>query len=80
MNNWGIPDWLENTSCERDKCCVFAALSLLINTNQEKLKPGEHIINDARIINKENIARCGGLQFDKGTKNFLNGSTQNIVK
>jgi len=62
MNSWRIPDWLEAEILERDKACVYCGVVLL-----EKMPPHgsrrtvatwEHIINDARIVTRENIARC----------------------
>jgi len=73
MNNWGIPDWLEKEVRERDKACVYCGIQLI-----EKMPPRgprqavatwEHIINDASIITRENIARCCvACNSSKGTK------------
>ena len=62
MNIWDIPDSLENEVRARDKKCVYCGVEML-----QKVPPGsprkavatwEHIINDARIITRENIALC----------------------
>jgi hypothetical protein len=62
MNNWGIPDWLEEEVRQRDKTCVYCGIQMI-----EMMPPGgtreavatwEHIINDASIVTRENIARC----------------------
>lgn len=62
MNHWGIPDWLEKEVKDRDKTCVYCGTQMI-----EQMPPGgprkavatwEHIINDANIITRENIARC----------------------
>ncbi len=62
MNQWGIPEWLEIEVTARDKTCVYCGVLML-----EQMPPRgprktaatwEHIINDARIITRENIARC----------------------
>ena len=70
MNNWGIPDWLEKHIIERDKCCVYCGVKFGSSTQSRKTQASwEHIINDARIINKENIARCCvACNSSKGTK------------
>ncbi len=62
MNVWNIPDWLEKEVRKRDKYCVYCGVPMI-----EKMPPRgprkavatwEHIINDASIITRENIARC----------------------
>lgn len=73
MNNWNIPDWLEEEVRERDQNCVYCGVRLI-----EKVPPNgprksaptwEHIINDATIISRENIARCCvACNSSKGTK------------
>ena len=73
MNDWGIPDWLEKEVKERDKTCVYCGTQMI-----EKMPPRgprkavatwEHIINDASIITRENIALCcAACNSSKGTK------------
>ena len=73
MNRWGIPEWLEKEVRARDNACVYCRARML-----EKVPPGgsrraaatwEHIINDASIITRENIARCcAACNSSKGTK------------
>ena len=73
MNNWGIPNWLEKELQERDKTCVYCGIQMI-----ERMPPRgprrnvatwEHIINDASIVSRENIARCCvGCNSSKGTK------------
>ena len=73
MNNWGIPDWLEKEVRERDKTCVYCGILMI-----EKMPPHgtrrnvatwEHIINDASIVSRENIARCcNSCNASKGAK------------
>lgn len=62
MNLWGIPDWLEEKVKERDNACVYCGVQMV-----ERMPPSgprkavatwEHIINDANIVTRENIARC----------------------
>jgi hypothetical protein len=73
MNNWNIPEWLEEEVKKRDKACVYCGIQLI-----ERMPPSgirravatwEHIINDARIITRQNIARCcASCNSSKGTK------------
>jgi hypothetical protein len=73
MNYWGIPEWLEKEVKERDKTCVYCGTRMI-----EQMPPGgprkavatwEHIINDASIVTRENIARCcAACNSSKGTK------------
>lgn len=75
MNVWGVPDWLEKEMMERDKQCVYCGIEMT-----EKMRPHgprkavatwEHIVNDARIVNRENIARCcAACNSSKGAKNL----------
>ncbi|TGM60099.1 HNH endonuclease [Leptospira meyeri] len=73
MNRWKIPIELENEIRKRDIFCVYCNVML-----DEKVSKGnsrknaatwEHIINDATIINFDNIARCcSACNSSKGTK------------
>ena len=73
MNPWGIPSWLEKEVRTRDKFCVYCGIKMI-----EKMPPRgsrkcvatwEHIINDARIVTRENIVRCCvACNSSKGTK------------
>ncbi len=59
MNNWSIPDWLENEILDRDKTCVYCSVKFGSSKESRKTQASwEHIINDASIITRENIARC----------------------
>lgn len=57
MNNWNIPSWLESEIRKRDVCCIYCGVKF-----DKKIKKNsatwEHIVNDAEIITKENIALC----------------------
>lgn len=75
MNRWGIPLWLEKEVLERDKCCVYCQVKLddkkSIGASRRTLGTWEHIINDERIIGRDNIARCcSGCNSSKGTKDL----------
>ena len=73
MNNWGIPDWLEEEVKERDKTCVYCGIQMIDkmppNGSRKDVATWEHIINDASIVTRENIARCCvACNSSKGTK------------
>ncbi len=75
MNRWGIPKWLEDEVRARDKTCVYCGVQMI-----EKMPQGgsrrtvatwEHIINDASIVTRENIARCcAACNSSKGIKHL----------
>ena len=85
MNRWGIPAWLEEEVKARDKTCVYCRVQMV-----EKVPKGgsrrtasswEHIINDASIVTRENIARCcTGCNSSKGTKNLADWMQSNYCK
>ncbi len=59
MNRWNIPPWLEREVLARDTACVYCRISFSLPSATRGAKPSwEHIVNDERIINRENIARC----------------------
>jgi hypothetical protein len=62
MNHWGIPDWLEKEVKNRDKTCVYCGTQLIEQKPprgpRKAVATWEHIINDASIVTRENIARC----------------------
>jgi hypothetical protein len=70
MNRWKIPDWLEREVIERDQRCVYCGVEFDTRSAFRRDRPSwEHIINDARIMTRENIARCCiGCNASKGTK------------
>ena len=70
MNRWNIPDWLESEVKDRDTRCVYCRVEFgLLKHNRKTAATWEHIVNDARIINRENIARCCfACNSSKGTK------------
>jgi hypothetical protein len=85
MNNWGIPDWLEKEVKNRDKKCIYCCIQMI-----EKMPPRgprkavatwEHIINDASIITRDNIARCCvACNSSKGTKSLYDWLQSNYCK
>ena len=73
VNRWNIPDWLEREVIARDRHCIYCGVTFTATSASRRDKPSwEHIINDARIITRENIARCCvGCNASKGTKNLV---------
>ena len=72
MNRWNIPAWLELEVIERDRCCVYCRVDFVTPSAPRRERPSwEHIINDARITTRENIARCCiGCNASKGVKSL----------
>jgi hypothetical protein len=73
MNQWNIPDWLELEVRARDVCCIYCGVEMLASPDADgrraRVATWEHIINDARIITRENIALCcTACNASKGTK------------
>jgi hypothetical protein len=59
MNRWNIPDWLEREVTNRDSLCVYCRVALGASPKtSQSIATWEHIVNDARIVNRDNIARC----------------------
>lgn len=69
-NNWDIPAWLEKEVRERDRKCVYCGVEFTLTKISKKTAASwEHIINDAKIITRENIALCCcGCNASKGQK------------
>ena len=75
MNRWGIPKALQEEVKMRDKTCVYCGVHLLdvprINGSRKQVATWEHIINDVKIVTRENIARCcAGCNSSKGIKSL----------
>jgi hypothetical protein len=70
VNRWNIPSELEKEIRQRDKSCVYCGIAFRSDGQSRKSVPTwEHIINDARIITRENIALCCfSCNSSKGTK------------
>ncbi len=70
MNKWNIPNWLETEVIERDRQCVYCGVEFNLANPTRRSRPSwEHIVNDARIVTRENIARCCiSCNASKGTK------------
>jgi hypothetical protein len=73
MNQWNIPEWLESEVKTRDKTCVYCGVTMLEQMPphgpRKAVATWEHIINDARIVTRDNIARCCvSCNSSKGSK------------
>jgi hypothetical protein len=73
MNDWGIPDWLEREVKERDKTCIYCGAQMIEQMPprgpRKAVATWEHIINDASIVSRKNIARCcAACNSSKGSK------------
>ncbi|MBT3065507.1 hypothetical protein [Rhodoferax sp. U11-2br] len=70
MNKWNIPAWLENEVLERDRCCVYCGVSFAqVSKVRREQRSWEHIVNDAKIVTRDNIALCCiGCNASKGAK------------
>lgn len=59
MNRWNIPAWLEAEVLARDLHCVYCGVEFAFGGSSRRHRASwEHIINDAMIVTRENIARC----------------------
>ncbi|MCA1796544.1 MAG: HNH endonuclease [Geobacteraceae bacterium] len=69
-NNWNIPGWLEKEVRDRDKVCVYCGQPFLSpKVSSRSSASWEHIINDASIVTRENIALCcRGCNASKGQR------------
>jgi len=74
LNRWNIPESLEREIIESDRRCVYCGVPFAAQRESRRSRPSwEHIINDARLITRENIARCCiGCNASKGTKPLIN--------
>jgi hypothetical protein len=72
MNRWNIPRWLEQEAIARDTSCVYCRVSFESTPATRSVRPSwEHIVNDARIITRENIVLCCiGCNASKGQKSL----------
>lgn len=69
-NNWNIPAWLEEEVRERDGKCIYCGVQFTSPKVSRKTAPTwEHIINDAKIVSRENVALCcSSCNASKGRK------------
>lgn len=85
MNNWGIPNWLEKEVQGRDKACVYCGVQMIEQRPpsgpRRNVATWEHIINDASIVSRENIARCCvACNSSKGSKELSDWLRSNCCK
>ena len=69
-NNWNIPQQLEKEIRARDQVCVYCGVEFTPSKISKKTAASwEHIINDAKIITRDNITLCCcGCNSSKGQK------------
>jgi hypothetical protein len=69
-NRWHIPYWLEHQVLQRDTSCIYCGIVFGFADAPFGSRPSwEHIANDARIITRENVARCcRSCNASKGVK------------
>jgi hypothetical protein len=85
MNRWGIPAWLEKEVKNRDKACIYCGIQMIERMprsgSRKAAATWEHIINDASIVTRENIARCCfACNSSKGTKKLSDWIKSNYCK
>jgi 5-methylcytosine-specific restriction endonuclease McrA len=69
MNRWNIPSWLEKEVIERDQHCVYCRNPFGSGAGKGSFSSWEHIVNDAKIVTKENIVLCcRSCNSSKGAK------------
>lgn len=69
-NRWGIPNEIEIIVLNRDLNCIYCGTTFTDkDQNKKTRKTWEHIINDIRINDSDNIALCcGSCNASKGNK------------
>lgn len=72
MNRWNIPAWLEQEVLARDSSCVYCRVDFSLPATTRGAKPSwEHIVNDVKIVTRQNIARCCmSCNASKGAKDL----------
>ncbi|HCD52948.1 MAG TPA: HNH endonuclease [Balneolaceae bacterium] len=73
-NKWGIPFEVEEFVKERDTHCIYCGIEFEYTNKSRKNKPSwEHIVNDIRINDSDNIALCCiSCNASKGAKTLEN--------
>ena len=81
-NSWNIPQPLSLEIIERDKSCVYCRVDFTPAAISKKTSATwEHIVNDARIVTRENIARCCcSCNASKGAKDLSDWLDSNYCK
>ncbi len=71
-NKWGIPKEVEVFVQKRDITCVYCKIEFS-SIDRKSKQNWEHIINDIRLNNSENIALCCcSCNASKGNKKLSN--------
>jgi hypothetical protein len=69
VNRWKIPKALEAEVRTRDQACIYCGGIFEAASKRGERMSWEHIINDADLVNRENIALCCiSCNASKGTK------------
>jgi len=69
VNRWNIPKPLEVEVRKRDQACIYCGCRFATASKRGERMSWEHIINDARLVTRENIALCCiSCNASKGTK------------
>jgi len=69
VNRWNIPETLEVEVSKRDQTCIYCGCLFAAASRRGERMSWEHIINDAKLVNRENIALCCiSCNASKGTK------------
>jgi hypothetical protein len=58
VNRWNIPKALEAEVRSRDQACIYCGCIFAAASKRGERMSWEHIINDAALVNRENIALC----------------------
>ena len=82
MNRWNIPKWLEKEVLERDTDCAYCRVDFSQPASSRGSKPSwEHIVNDAKIITRENIVLCCiSCNASKGARDLATWLQSNYCK
>jgi hypothetical protein len=58
-DRWNIPESLEREVIARDKACLYCGVRFVPDGSVRRARASwEHIVNDACIVTRENIALC----------------------
>ncbi len=81
-NKWGIPKEVEQIVLQRDTECVYCGIKFSTDNILRKNKPSwEHIVNDIRINDADNIALCCiSCNASKGAKHIDTWLESNYCK
>lgn len=73
-NRWGIPSEIASAVLDRDRQCIYCGVTMHsggAGLPRREAATWEHIVNDARIVTLENIARCcAGCNASKGARSL----------